>query len=382
MRFNTKVLRIVVLVFLVAGALLFALLQTWPGKGLAERRLRGNDVPANFSARRQRDEGDLSAHCFKGQVLWHPSKCSVVDSIIRDLDASTPLSPGSSTWTIAIAGSGTNGAFRVAEANAVLGDTQHSPWAIGASLLRRNTTQTVANFCGECCECVAELPSSDAKHAERGKGAASVGRRILFVNTGLAADLSLGPSVEMVVSDGDCASVAAALAARLRADSTSLDVLSLETFGCDAFLVRQLVVAGYGGVALRPQLLQFSMWNATEGYADLVEALAERGGGADYLCYFLTMKPVHKSFRGIRVAPYPVAVLATGCWRASYNNFRADRHLVTCHAKGNERLRRAVETRLNQWHRGSQIGCSSGLRQGRLRALTNAARTNVTRLHI
>ena len=338
----------------------------------AEVKVANRRTNAEDAAR----QGDQSL-CFRNKVMWQPTTCSQLHEIVALLGPQPTTS--SSTWSLVYVGSPARIAFKVAEINEVLGDPDHGPEMLGLMLLK--TSGHGSQFCGACCECVGKDPASIEGATLLQARAAATGRRTYLVDAGpmemaLPVVQALGPSIEVVpvrvkshvsASSTRCLSIVRQLASTLSPLQSSIDVLSLDADECDATITRRIVLDRFEeAVSLRPQLLQLTMFNAQENYSTLVASLNEVAG---YTCYFHTMKPAHKTFRGIRVPPYPTAVLATDCWRPVYDNFKGERHLLTCHLKSNSRLASIMTKRTRSVHKGAHNGCSSSLRFARLKAL-------------
>jgi hypothetical protein len=141
-----------------------------------------------------------------------------------------------------------------------------------------------------------------------------------------------------------------------------LDVLSLDSWKCDALLVERLIL---GEHSLRPRLLDFTT-ASDEPLQPLVDKLS-----AHYQCYFMTTKPEHKRFRGIRQPQYPIAVRLDGCWRGVYDSFRNDRYHMTCVLSRDAMMSTVMTAFTRMTHRGLHAGCSLAARSSRMQRLDN-----------
>lgn len=283
--------------------------------------------------------------CFHNRVMFQPVHCSKAPEVLSkalEVDASLRRQE----WHIVHVGA-RDAVMKVAELADVFGDASHGGAAVG----RMQRLLGQKNFCGPCCECVA---AGDYKTFNAPYNATLIVPRHLNVD-GLAylpkeyfveaRRFDLAPSTEEACGSSILSRIPAAV-----------DVLTLDAGRCDVQVVEELAKSSH-----RPRLLQFTMV-ADVSYERVINALHP-----NYTCYFLTTKPEHKKFRGIRQPVYPVAVRVTGCWRGIFDIFKNDRYHTTCVRSSDAALTTVLTAFTRMTHKGLHAGCTLSGRGDRLK---------------
>lgn len=293
--------------------------------------------------------------CFHNRVMFQPVFCSKVPDIVSK---TLELTGGNRdrNWTVVHVGS-RDGWLKLAELGDLFGSQAGGTIAVGRALKTANGPSQ--DICGSCCECASSgelkvFPRPfhatllDAPFSEAARTPSDHGywKSHTLVKLG-TNDFSQCPG--SLLDD-----MAAELSTSIV--SSQIDVLSLDAWRCDVPLLERVVLRG---PKLRPKLLDFTA-AAGVSYKPLIDSLS-----ANYHCYFMTTKPEHKRFRGIRQPQYPIAVKLDGCWRGVYDSFRSDRYHITCSLIEDGAISAVLSAFTRMAHKGLHAGCTLPSRSSR-----------------
>jgi hypothetical protein len=298
--------------------------------------------------------------CFHNRVMFQPAVCSKVPDVVsKSLELNDASAHGGRNWSVVHIGS-REGWLKLGELGDVFGHKEGGTVAVARHL--KSIRASNVDSCGPCCECASsgelrshplpytatliDAPFHGAQHAPSAHPYWTSNRLI----TAPSNDATSCPAVLL-----------SALVQELSYLTGPLDVLALDAWKCDAPLVELVVL---GGPQLRPRLLDFTT-AADVAYGPLMEKLSEAG----YHCYYMTTKPEHKKFRGIRQPQYPIAVKLDGCWRGVFDSFRNDRYHVTCGLVSDATISSVLAAFTRMSHKGLHHGCSMPSRSARMQRL-------------
>jgi hypothetical protein len=263
-----------------------------------------------------------------------------------------------SAWTVAHVG-GFDAFYRIAEISDVFGAHEHGTKRIGELLYRVRKTSGTA-FCGTCCECVWRETEASMRRSYRGV-------LLLPSHTEVPVDAvkGLGPHVKILPVpsnpiDAKCSEKFTVKVIEALRELRSIDILTLDAFRCDVDIVLEGIVTAE---IPSPSLLEFTLVKDVS-YETVVNKLAAAG----YVCYYMTTKPEHKRFRGIRQPVYPIAVPVTGCYRGIFDSFKGERyHMVCRHRESNTPWGTVLDAWSRMPHKGMFAGCAAAGRSRRIK---------------
>lgn len=311
-----------------------------PTHGEAKHHHHPHEAASAHSERRSRVG---ARECFLNRVWFQPARCSRAASL---LDVVQPTE-GEQVVRVVHAGIA-DAHYRIAEFVDVF--EQQGP---RGTLLVRDTFNKMhkerllssnQSLCGECCECVSAVEK--------------LVRKVPFQATLFYPQLGKSKDVFSKWWSGDVQVVRSAPTASHSRLAGGVDVLSLDLGNDDVGLVKSLVLTK--AVPVR-SILQFTTINRETNYTDLVHELREVG----FVCFIFTAKPVGRSFRGVRLPPYPVAVQMSDCWRPVYNSFTGEPFQFTCVNVDDVNMMNHVRGLAHKTHRGGGAGCLAPHRLGR-----------------
>lgn len=318
-----------------------------------------------------------STHCFHNKVMFQPTACSKAPEIIsKALHVAAAANIPPKRWNIAHVGS-RDGPYKIAEIIDAFGATEFGTpslrnlyVAAADGKIDLKEKKKIMDFCGSCCECVASqdirsvateynatllYPAVPAEEKNPLMMVAPLPTEYFKKRKGSPTLVTLPPNDILKCPPPLLESIEREL---LRLGH--LDVLTLDAWRCDFSVVKQLVLSN----KIAPSFLQFTAVEDT-----LYEVLMKEMYDGGYSCYFLTTKPEHKKFRGMRQPLYPFAVYATGCWRGIYDGFKGGRYHLTCHKRTEGVLSSVMNAFSRMTHKGLHSGCMIPDRHGRLKDL-------------
>ncbi|CUI15341.1 membrane-associated protein, putative [Bodo saltans] len=299
--------------------------------------------------------------CFHNKVMFQPAVCSKVPDIVsKSLELHDGAASGGRNWSVVHVGS-REGWLKLGELGDVFGNKEGGTAAIARQL--KQVRAPNIDVCGPCCECVSsgELRSHPLPYTAT------------LIDAPFQPNLVLAPSAHpywhshRLISAplNDLSSCPAVLLSTLVQElsylPTAIDVLALDAWKCDVPVVELVIL---GRAQLRPRLLDFTT-AADVSYEPLIEKLARLG----YHCYYMTTKPEHKKFRGIRQPQYPIAVKLNGCWRGVFDSFRHDRYHITCVLASDATISSVLAAFTRMSHKGLHHGCNIPSRNARMQRL-------------
>ena len=277
------------------------------------------------------------------KVYFQPARCSRTAFL---LDAVLPLE-GDRMIRVAHVGL-TDAHYRLAE----FVDVFEKEGPRGTLLVRDAVTKNHAvnqSLCGECCECVSAVEKQTRKMPFQAT---------LFLPKSSKSAPAVSSETFKDWWTGDVLVTRGLPGASDVRLAEGLDVLSLDYGSHDVSLIKSLVLTKAVNVR---SLLQFTTVDHGTNYTDLVNELRDSG----FVCFIFTAKPLGRTFRGVRLPAYPVAVQLTDCWRPPYNSFAGEPFQMTCVNEADLQMMQHLRGLVHKSHRGGGAGCLAPHRLGR-----------------
>ena len=288
----------------------------------------------------------LASHCFRNRIMWQPSMCSNMFEVLgKFLDRRKELGMADRHFQLAHIGA-RDGIYKVAEMSETFGNVAHGTHELGQLLFKIRGPK---EFCGFCCECVSRDPGEETR--------AVIPHNITFLRPGEPLDSQiiqqLGPYVNVKPLPPNTMTrcpqkLIDEAVESLGVGKSSVDVLTLDAWTCDAEIVERAIIKG----SVRPIIFQMTLVNSAKDYEAFLDGLLRVG----YHCYYHTTKPTRVP-RGMRHPIYPMTILVSGCWRDVYGVFKGDRFHLTCTSLNNTAASSTLTLATRTVHKGMFTGC-------------------------